>query len=77
MFSVEWFFCTDGITPNSGLTGPKNTIYIYIYIYIYIIQTNVFYSITEKYSLECVFVYNFIFLFTLQYVEFLPMVPTL
>ena len=28
--------CPDGITPNSGLTGPKNTIYIYIYIYIYI-----------------------------------------
>ncbi len=23
--------CPDGITPNSGLTGPKNT-YIYIYI---------------------------------------------
>ena len=35
MFTVEWFFCTDGITPNSGLTGPNNTIYIYIYIYIY------------------------------------------
>ena len=31
------FFCPDGITPNSGLTGPNNTnIYIYIYIYIYI-----------------------------------------
>ena len=29
------FFCPDGITPNSGLTGPNNT-YIYIYIYIYI-----------------------------------------
>ena len=29
--------CPDGITPNSGLTGPKNThIYIHIYIYIYI-----------------------------------------
>ena len=28
-------FCPDGITPNSGLTGPNN-IYIYIYIYIYI-----------------------------------------
>ena len=28
------FFCPDGITPNSGLTGPNNTIYIYIYIYI-------------------------------------------
>ena len=25
-------FCPDGITPNSGLTGPNN-IYIYIYIY--------------------------------------------
>ena len=25
--------CPDGITPNSGLTGPKNTTYIYIYIY--------------------------------------------
>ena len=25
------FFCPDGITPNSGLTGPNNT-YIYIYL---------------------------------------------
>ena len=25
--------CPDGITPNSGLTGPK-ILYIYIYIYI-------------------------------------------
>ena len=33
--------CPDGITPNSGLTGPKKKIYIYIYIYmlyIYIIS---------------------------------------
>ena len=28
----EWFSCPEGITPNSGLTGPNNT-YIYIYIY--------------------------------------------
>ena len=28
MFTVEWFFCPDGITPNSSLTGPNNTIYI-------------------------------------------------
>ena len=28
--------CPDGITPNSGLTGPK-IIYIYIYIYVIII----------------------------------------
>ena len=27
--------CPDGITPNSGLTGPR-ILYIYIYIYIYI-----------------------------------------
>ena len=28
--------CPEGITPNSGLTGPNNThTYIYIYIYIY------------------------------------------
>ena len=33
MFIVEWFFCPDGITPNSGLTGPNNS-YIYIYVYI-------------------------------------------
>ena len=25
MFSFEWFSCPDGITPNSGLTGPNNT----------------------------------------------------
>ena len=31
MFTFELFSCPDGITPNSGLTGPKNT-YIYIYI---------------------------------------------
>ena len=40
MFIVEWFFCPDGIIPNSGLTGPNNTyihIYIYIYIYIYVL----------------------------------------
>ena len=30
MFTVEWFFGPDGITPNSGLTGPNNTINIYI-----------------------------------------------
>ena len=29
MFTFEWFSCPDGITPNSGLTGPNNT-YIYI-----------------------------------------------
>ena len=34
MFTVEWFFCPDGITTNSGLTGPNNTNTIYIYIYI-------------------------------------------
>ena len=31
-------FCPDGITPNSGLTGPINThthTHTYIYIYIY------------------------------------------
>ena len=33
MFTFEKFSCPDGITPNSGLTGPDNT-YIYIYIYI-------------------------------------------
>ena len=27
----EWFSCPEGITPNSGLTGANNTIYIYIY----------------------------------------------
>ena len=33
MFTVEWFFGPDGITPNSGLTGLNNAnIYIYIYI---------------------------------------------
>ena len=32
MFTFELFSCPDGITPNSGLTGPNN-IYIYIYIY--------------------------------------------
>ena len=45
MFIVEWFFCCDGIIPDSGLTGLNNThththththIYIYIYIYIYV-----------------------------------------
>ena len=31
MFTVEcfFFFSPDGITPNSGLTGPNNTLYIY------------------------------------------------
>ena len=29
--ALEWFSCPEGITPNSGLTGPNNTIYIYIY----------------------------------------------
>ena len=37
MFTAEFFFffffCDKGITPNSGLTGPNNTIYIYIYIF--------------------------------------------
>ena len=39
MFIVEcfclFFFCPDGITPNSDLTGMNNYVYIYIYIYIY------------------------------------------
>ena len=43
-----FFFCPDGITPNSDLTGPNTTIYIYIYIYIYI-RWNV------KLSLLCFF----------------------
>ena len=30
------FFSPDGITPNSGLTRPNNTIYIYIYICMYV-----------------------------------------
>ena len=35
MFTVEYFFfCPDGITPNSGLTGPNNSTNLYIYIYI-------------------------------------------
>ena len=37
LLNFFFFFCPDGITPNSGLTGPKNTnIYIYIYINVYI-----------------------------------------
>ena len=32
--ALEWFSRPEGITPNSGLTGPNNT-YIYIYTYIY------------------------------------------
>ena len=45
MFTVERFFCPDGIVPDTGLTGANNThthihthayIYTYIYIYIYI-----------------------------------------
>ena len=32
MFIVEWFYCPDGIIPDSVLTGLNN-IYIYIYIY--------------------------------------------
>ena len=39
--AFEWFSCPEGITPNSGLTGPNNT-YIYIYIYIYIVLHHVF-----------------------------------
>ena len=35
MLTVECFFFPDGITPNSGLTGPNTTTTIYIYIYIY------------------------------------------
>ena len=35
MFTVECFFCSGGITPNSGLTGPNNT-YICIYIYVFV-----------------------------------------
>ena len=35
-----FFFCLDGITPNSGLTGPNN-IYTYIYTYIYILVSKV------------------------------------
>ena len=36
MFTDEcfFFFCPEGITPKSSLTGQNNTIYIYIYIYI-------------------------------------------
>ena len=40
------FICPDGITSNSSLTGPNNTIYIniyiYIYIYVYILVKDVF-----------------------------------
>ena len=37
MFNFELFSGPDGITPNSGLTGPNNT-YIDIYIYIFILS---------------------------------------
>ena len=33
MFTIDWFSCPDGITPNSGLTEPNNTLSLYIYIY--------------------------------------------
>ena len=46
MFTIEWFFCPDEITPNSGLTGPNNTIYICTYIYQYL--TDIFNLILEK-----------------------------
>ena len=42
MFTVECFFCHDGITPNSGLTRPNNTIYIYIYARIYKCYINIY-----------------------------------
>ena len=37
-----FFFCPDGIIPNSGLTGPNNTLYIYMYIYILHLETDCF-----------------------------------
>ena len=35
------YFCSDGITPSPGLTGPNNTNSIYIYIYIYMCVCNI------------------------------------
>ena len=50
MFTVEWFFFyPDGITPNSGLTGPNNTIYIYIY-FTYSLFKKLFVHIQSKKS---------------------------
>ena len=56
------FFCPDGITPYSGLTGPNNTKYtqthahthryIYIYIYIYIYRERERDSETERRGVE-------------------------
>ena len=31
-----FFFCPDGITPNSGLTGPNNTLYIWFVKHIFL-----------------------------------------
>ena len=46
-FTLNLNFCPDGITPNSGLTGPNNThththTHIYIYIYIYSIYIYIY-----------------------------------
>ena len=48
MFTAECIFCPDGITPNSGLTGPNNThrhTHIYIYIMNFYTEICVFYCL--------------------------------
>ena len=52
MFTVECFFCPNGITPKSGLTGPNNThTHTHTHIYIYM----------------CVCVFIFILLYVCAY----------
>ena len=51
-------FCPDGITPNSGLTGPNNT-YIYIYIYIY---THI-YKYVFMYSYICIHICTYVYIY--------------
>ena len=52
---LKFFFCPDEITPNSGSTGPNNTIYIYIYCQQFIIKTGF-----VKYRGNLLFDYYFI-----------------
>ena len=72
----EWFSCPEGITPNSGLTGPNNT-YIYIYIYkrqrqfsIYEIEEMAFckeVGVSLSLSLSIyIYIYRLLFAFTRQ-----------
>ena len=76
---LEWFSYPEGITPNSGLTGPNNT-YIYIYMCVCVCvcvcvcthahtHTYIYIYIYEKWIHAYIYVYIYIYMHVYIYIR--------